>query len=89
MSWYRLAANRGDASAQHNLGLMYANARGALLDDVEALKWLTLASSRGSGAARRRSLQAREAGAARMSPEQIGDAELRARAWQPAEQKTP
>ena len=26
--WYRLAADQGDAGAQHNLGLMYATAQG-------------------------------------------------------------
>ena len=28
LKWYRLAADQGDADAQYNLGVMYANGQG-------------------------------------------------------------
>jgi len=35
----KVVAEQGNASAQYNLGVMYANARGVLKDDKEAVKW--------------------------------------------------
>jgi len=35
----REAAEQGDAEAQLNLGLMYAEGRGVAQDDAEAVKW--------------------------------------------------
>ena len=34
MKWYRKAADQGDAAAQYNLGVMYANGRGVTQDDA-------------------------------------------------------
>ena len=45
--WYRLAAEQGDASAQFNLGIMYANGQGVLKDDAEAMRWYRLAAEQG------------------------------------------
>ena len=47
LKWYRLAAEQGDASAQFNLGFMYADGRGVLKDYQEALKWYRLAAEQG------------------------------------------
>ncbi len=41
---WRPLAEQGDAEAQHNLGLMYAEARGVPRDYVKALKWFRLAA---------------------------------------------
>ena len=41
--WYRLAAEQGDATAQFNLGVMYANG--------EAVRWYRLAAEQGYAAA--------------------------------------
>jgi S1-C subfamily serine protease len=45
--WYRLAADQGLASAQFNLGIIYANNRGILRNDAEAARWYRLAAEQG------------------------------------------
>ena len=40
-------ANAGLAEAQHNIGVMYANGRGVVQDDAQALKWYRLAAEQG------------------------------------------
>ena len=35
----RKVAEQGDAEAQYNLGIMYANGRGVTQDDKEAVTW--------------------------------------------------
>ena len=45
---YRLAAKQGDASAQFNLGVMYANGDGVPQDYTEAEKWYRLAAKQGN-----------------------------------------
>ena len=44
--WQPLA-DQGDASAQYNLGLMYANGNGVLKDDKQATKWYRKAADQG------------------------------------------
>ena len=44
-------AEQGDASAQYNLGVMYANGEGVPQDYAEALKWYHLAAEQGYAAA--------------------------------------
>lgn len=44
----RAKAERGNAIAQYNLGLAYAQGRGTPADPVEAFVWLTLAAENGS-----------------------------------------
>ena len=41
------AATSGDAEAQYELAIMYANADGVLRDDARATKWLHLAAEQG------------------------------------------
>jgi len=45
--WFRLAANKGDAFAQNNLGVDYATSRGVLQDYVKAAHWFRLAANQG------------------------------------------
>ncbi len=40
-------AEQGNARAQYNLALMYANGKGVLKDDKEAIKWFTKAAEQG------------------------------------------
>jgi TPR repeat protein len=40
----KLLAEQGDAFAQNNLGVMYANGAGVPMNDVEAVKWYLLAA---------------------------------------------
>ena len=81
--WFRLAAEQGNAIAQFNLGNMYASGRGVPQDDVEAHTWFNLAAARSSGEGRDAYGQRRDAVAARMTREQIAEAQRRARGWKP------
>ena len=45
------AAKQGDAQAQTNLGLMYADGRGVRRDDAEAFKWYRQAAAQGNAEA--------------------------------------
>ena len=48
MEWFRKAADQGYAPAQFNLGVMYAQGRGGLPQDLtEALRWLRKAHAQG------------------------------------------
>lgn len=49
--WYRKAAEQGNASAQVNLGAMYAEGRGVPQDFREALSWYHKAAKQGDDAA--------------------------------------
>ena len=48
--WMPLA-EQGDAYAQSNLGLMYANGQGVTQDDKEAVKWYRLSAEQGNALA--------------------------------------
>jgi TPR repeat protein len=45
--WFRLAADKGNASGQFLLGTMYDNGRGVRQDLAEAVKWYHLAAEQG------------------------------------------
>ena len=47
VKWYRLAADQGEASAQSDLGFMYAYGTGVPQDYAEAVKWYRLAAAQG------------------------------------------
>ena len=79
MKWYRLAAVQGLADAQFNLGLMYANGQGVPQDDISAHLWLNLAASQGDEDARKY----RDLVSARMTPDQIAEAQRLEREWKP------
>ena len=49
--WYRLAAEQGDASAQLDLGVMYATGEGVPQDAAEAVRWFRLAAEQGDASA--------------------------------------
>ena len=51
VKWFRKAAEQGDASAQFNLGVMYANGEGVPEDDQEAVRWYRKAAGQGSAEA--------------------------------------
>jgi len=80
------AAERGDATAQYNLAVMYDTGRGVLQDYVMAHKWYNLAASHyatweadiGGSAAR-----SRDRLTTRMTPAQIAEAQKMAREWEP------
>ena len=82
--WFQLAAEQGDARAQYHLGFKYATGVGVPQDYVAAYMWLDLAGEQSSGNDRKAFVKGREAVAARMTSEQIADAQWLAREWNPA-----
>ena len=48
---YRAAAEKGDATAQFNLGCAYANGRGVAQDHGQALAWYHKAAAQGHSGA--------------------------------------
>ncbi|MBK8570004.1 MAG: sel1 repeat family protein [Nitrosomonadales bacterium] len=50
-SWFRMAAEQGDAEAQYTLGFMYANGEGVSRDYQQAMLWLSKAAEQGDVAA--------------------------------------
>jgi hypothetical protein len=46
LNWFRKAADKGDASAMHSIGAMYAEGRGVGADPVEAHAWYSVADLR-------------------------------------------
>ena len=82
--WWRLAAEQGNARAQFNLGVSYDNGEGVPQNDVQAHMWSNLAASRLTGDDRETAAELRDRARARMTPEQIADAQRLAREWDEA-----
>ncbi|MGB8275345.1 MAG: tetratricopeptide repeat protein [Alphaproteobacteria bacterium] len=86
MKWFRKAAGQGVAEAQFNLGLMYGNGLGLPQDYVQAHKWYNLAASRYPASEKEKRdtvVRNRDRVAAKMTPEQIAQAQKLAREWKP------
>ena len=49
--FFLIEANKGDAKAQYNLGVMFAKGQGVLPDYKEAVKWYRLAAEQGDAEA--------------------------------------
>lgn len=86
--WYRKAAEIGWPAAQLNLGFMYLRGQGVPQDYVEAHMWVNLALSQVDGPfatddSRREAASIRDSIAEKMTAQQIGDAQRRAREWKP------
>jgi hypothetical protein len=84
VTWYRQAAEQGDAVAQSTLGYAYLDGQGVLQDDVEAHKWFNLAVSRASAENRKAYAKARDALAARITPQQLAESQKLAQEWHAA-----
>jgi TPR repeat protein len=78
VSWFQKAADQGYAPAQSNLGVMYVNGWGVPQDYVAAHMWFNLAAAGGLKSAPTN----RELVAAKMTPQQIAEAERRFAKWQ-------
>ena len=87
--WVRLAAEQGFAEAQGLLGTAYASGQGVPQDDIQAHMWLTLAAARTIGQAQGLVVGVRDDVAARMTPEQIAEAQRLAREWDLAHPRNP
>ena len=84
MRWWRLAAEQGDAEAQHNLGVSYAKGRGVPQDDVQAHMWFNLAASRLTTELREKAVYDRDRAEGRMTADQLAEAQRLARDWDAA-----
>jgi uncharacterized protein len=84
-TWYRQAAEQGNAVAEIRLARQYADGMGLPRDNVQALKWFTIAAARaGDSYARTNAAKGRDAMAMKMTPGQIDEAERLAREWKPS-----
>jgi TPR repeat protein len=83
--WYRKAADQGFAEAQIMLGNSYESGWGVPKDYVQAHKWFNLAAARYSAATEVRGMAVKNRNrvAAKMTPEQIAEAQRLAREWKP------
>jgi TPR repeat protein len=81
-SWFRRAADRGHLGAQACLGVMYHRGQGVLRNDVEAIKWLTLATAQTSPERDAYALW-RDYVAGEMSQADVAEGERLAREWRP------
>lgn len=83
--WFGLAAEQGQADAQAYIAIMYSNGEGVPQDDVQAYKWFTIAvetsDSKEFGEGVQAVLQSRTELEAKMTPEQIAEAQRLAREW--------
>ena len=78
--WFRLAADQGHTGAQFYLGGMYASGEGVPRDYVQAYKWFAICSKSAEGAFAEAS---RTDVAAKMTPQQIAEAQRLASEWKP------
>ena len=81
--WYRLAAEQGYVQAQYNLGILYIDGQGVARDFVEAHMWISLAAAQSSGEDHERLVRGRDGLAGEMTPDQVAEAQRRAREWTP------
>ena len=79
VKWFRLAADQGNANAQFNLGLMYANGQGVPQNYVIAHMWYNLAGAGGDEDGRKN----RDRVAKETTVAQIAEAQRLATAWKP------
>ena len=79
--WYRKAAEQGFADAQSALGVMYEMGRGAPQDNVEAHMWMNLAAARARDAEQGEYARSRDSLGQQMNPQEIAEAQRRAREW--------
>jgi TPR repeat protein len=73
--WYRHGAEQGDAAAQYRLGRMYVLGRGIRRDFTAAVAWFNLAADQKIEDA----ATARDAVAARLTPQQLAEAKRKTR----------
>jgi len=82
----RSLAEKGDADAQYDLGVLYQNGEELSPDYVQAYKWYDLAASRftvSEQSMRDRAVKNRDRIAGMMTPTQIAEAQKLAREWKP------
>jgi TPR repeat protein len=84
--WFQRAADLGDAQAQYNLGLFYAKGEAGEPDNISAHMWFNLAAAHfppSDTSNRIAAINYRDLVAKKMTPDQIAEAQERARRWKP------
>ncbi len=90
--WYGKAADQGDAFGMMNLGALVMQGRGAFEDPVDGYKWADLAVSRfpaWAAQARDMAIANRGMAAARLTPQQLAEAQARVAAWRASHANLP
>jgi TPR repeat protein len=82
-SWLNQAAQQGEPTAQFFLGLLFDKGFGVPQDWVQAEVWLNLAASRASDKERDYWRRVRDSVAAKLTLNQLAEAQQRAFAWTP------
>jgi uncharacterized protein len=86
-SWYKRAADQGNPTAQYALGILSYEGEGVPKDLVAAYMWFDLAAAGGdkleAPISSENATSYRELVAAKMSKDQIAEAQKRARDWKP------
>ena len=77
--WFLKAADQGHEGAQYNLGVLYSEGKGVSQNIIQAHKWFNLAAVNGSAEA----IKARNVASAKMTSQQIAEAQKLAREWKP------
>ena len=88
--WYEMAACKGNAKAQFNLGELYASGRGVPQDYVLVYMWFILAASHypASEMADRNNVTIKiNEISLKMVPEEIAEAQRLARGWKPQKER--
>ncbi|MBF0291959.1 MAG: sel1 repeat family protein [Nitrospinae bacterium] len=80
-----LLAEQGDSLAQYELGLMYDKAKGIPHNHVEAHKWFSIATRSLDNEVSAKAAECLKQIAAKMTSEQIAEADKLAREWEPKE----
>lgn len=83
--WLRLAAEQADPDAQAGLGESYDEGRGVPQDYVQAYMWFNLAGASGKAGV----IERRDNIVSKMTPDQIAEAQRRAREWKPRTSRQP
>jgi hypothetical protein len=82
--WYRRAADGDDLRGQYQLGTLYFDGTGVARDYVSAYVWFTIAAGQTPLIDNRKELiELRNIAAARMTPEQVAEAQRRVAVWKP------
>jgi hypothetical protein len=79
-AWYRKAAELGDVDAQATLGVLYSMGQGVPHSDADAYYWFYLAA-KAKGPNQEKYAQSRQMMGARITAEELEDAEKRANLW--------
>jgi TPR repeat protein len=86
VKWFRRAADQGDPQAQYYLGLSYAKGEAGEPDNIRAHMWFNLAAAHfppSDNTDRNTAARDRDLVTAKMTPQQIAEAQRLAREWTP------